>query len=384
MPKVGGKRKKTRTHVPEQELDSNIPRSLIIKRGKVGPYLKKLVSELRTVMYPYTAINLKEKKSNNMRDFLSLVDIYGYSHMMMLTNTDKHSYLHLAKMPRGPTITFKIDNYCLNTDIFNAEDVKHKKPLNKNFDHIPIIVMNNFNFEKIPFELETPIKTANMLFQSFFPPLNLNQIQISKCKRLVLLNLNLRRNNMINEEEGESEENSENNMSFNVNKNDNSTDINSTNVSVKNNKVGLNEKDEENDKNNDSDEGKESNVYVTPVFEFRHYDIEFKKHSVKKTISNLINNINLKKDLSSMKNIADYVLKHSGFTSASDNEEDLHCDVISGKENKKEDMSIKLTELGPRMNLSLFKIQEGFFKGNVIYHSIIKKSKKETIILLNF
>lgn len=62
---------------------------MIIKRGRVGPYVSKIIKELRTTMYPYTAINLKESQKNNMKDFLSLVDVYGLSHLMIFTNTEK-------------------------------------------------------------------------------------------------------------------------------------------------------------------------------------------------------------------------------------------------------------------------------------------------------
>ena len=41
------------------------------------------------------------------------------------------------------------------------------------------------------------------------------------------------------------------------------------------------------------------------------------------------------------------------------------------------DVSIKLHELGPRLKLELVKIQEGFCRGNVVFHSLIQKSKSE-------
>ena len=288
--------------------------AIIIKRGKVGKFVRKLVTEMRLVMYPYTFINLKESSKNNIKDFLSLVDIYGLSHMMMFTNTEKHSYLHFAKMPKGPTVTFIIDKYCLSSDIFSKTE-KDQKPLTKSFAHIPLLIMNGFNNSKIPEEFEAPLKIVSMMFQSFFPPINLGEVQMKKFKRVVLVNLNLN-----------------------------------------NNKV--------------------------PELEFRHYDIDIQKYSVKKTISNLINNLGKTKDLSNYNNISDYILKHTGYSSCSDNEEEGQCEIIDEKKNKNEKTQIKLKEIGPRLNLSIFKIQEGFFKGNVVYHSLIKKSKKEIYEIL--
>ena len=266
---------------------------------------------MRLVMYPYTAINLKEKSSNNIKDFLSLVDIYGLSHMMMFTNTEKHSYLRLAKMPKGPTITFKIKDYCLSSDIFK-ENEHNKRPLTKNFDHVPLIIMNGFNSVDVPAEYDTALKTTSLMFQSFFPPLNLTEIQMQKCKRVVLVNLNLTKDN-------------------------------------------------------------------EPELLFRHYDIEIEKYSSKKTISNLINSINVNGDFSKYNNIADYVLSKSGFTSQSENEDPNlgACEIINEKNSNQEKIKVKLREIGPRLNLELHKIEEGFLKGNVIFHSLIKKSKKE-------
>ena len=269
---------------------------------------------MRLVMYPYTFINLKESSKNNIKDFLSLVDIYGLSHMMMFTNTDKHSYLHFAKMPKGPTVTFVIDKYCLSSDIFSKTE-KDQKPLTKSFGHIPLLIMNGFHNAKISEEYEAPMKIVSMMFQSFFPPVNLGEVQMKKFKRVVLINLNLNNNNI-------------------------------------------------------------------PELEFRHYDIDMYKYSVKKTISNIINDLGKTKDLSKFNNISDYILKHSGYSSCSDNEEEGQCEIIDEKNKTNEKTQIKLKEIGPRLNLSIFKIQEGFFKGNVVFHSLIKKSKKEIYEIL--
>ncbi len=289
-------------------------------------------------MYPYTAVNLKESKVNSIRDYLSIVDVYGLSHMMMFTNTEKNSYLRLAKMPRGPTLTFKIEDYALAADLFDyftnkleSEDISEKskmkirpKPLTKSFNHVPLVIMNGFNSSQISEEYAEPVKIAGMLFQSFFPPINLNEIQLKKCKRVVLFNLTF-----------------------------------------------------------DQEDGK-----LIPVIEFRHYDIDIEKHSMKKTISNIINN--KKTNLSKFTSISDYVLRQSGYTSGSDNEDPnlgivdaiddeqmVKTEKPSDEPDKNEKVKIKLNEIGPKMNLKIHKIEEGFLKGNVIFHSYMNKSKKE-------
>ena len=112
-------------------------------------------------MYPYTAINLKETKKNKLRDFLSIVDLYGLSHMIAVTNTDKNSYLKLAKMPSGPTISFKIEKYCLSGDVMAITKVK--RPLTKSSFHVPLILLNNFNSPLVPTELQEPVKIVSTM-----------------------------------------------------------------------------------------------------------------------------------------------------------------------------------------------------------------------------
>lgn len=62
--------KKTKTHstgapegaiVPESQTE-NIPRSIVAKVGKISPLVKGLVQDLRRMMGPFTAMNLKERR----------------------------------------------------------------------------------------------------------------------------------------------------------------------------------------------------------------------------------------------------------------------------------------------------------------------------------
>ena len=99
MPKEGGRRvssswatwillqKKTRTHKPiDEDLEQDdLPKTFVIKRGKIGMYLKELLHDVRDLMYPYTASKLKESKRNTIKDFISAAGIFGVSHMLVLT-----------------------------------------------------------------------------------------------------------------------------------------------------------------------------------------------------------------------------------------------------------------------------------------------------------
>ena len=70
------RRKKHRTHVkPEASpgtTKNETPRSFVMKRGKLGELVKELTEDVRKVMEPLTARNLKESKQNKLKDFVQV------------------------------------------------------------------------------------------------------------------------------------------------------------------------------------------------------------------------------------------------------------------------------------------------------------------------
>jgi ribosome biogenesis protein SSF1/2 len=124
MPKTGNRRKKTRTHVEDTKLTEeleNAPKSFIVKRGRIGIHLKELIVNLRELMYPFTAIKLRESNKNSLKDFLGVAGQFGVSHMMLVTQTETANYLRLIKNPKGPTITLKVDEYSLSKDVLKYQ-----------------------------------------------------------------------------------------------------------------------------------------------------------------------------------------------------------------------------------------------------------------------
>jgi ribosome biogenesis protein SSF1/2 len=59
--------------------------AFVIKRGKVGVYLKELLKDTRNVLYPYTATKLAESKKNSIKDFVAAAGTFGVSHMLVYT-----------------------------------------------------------------------------------------------------------------------------------------------------------------------------------------------------------------------------------------------------------------------------------------------------------
>ena len=84
-------------------------------------------------MYPYTASNLKESSRNAMRDFIGAAGIFGVSHMQMFTQTETSNYMRIMKLPKGPTMTFKLDEYALARDVVKfTQDAKKQSKIFSN------------------------------------------------------------------------------------------------------------------------------------------------------------------------------------------------------------------------------------------------------------
>ena len=68
------KRKKKRTQKKQEELDASAPnagedapRAMVFKRGKVGISVTNLIANIRRMLQPNCAVNLKESKKNTLK-----------------------------------------------------------------------------------------------------------------------------------------------------------------------------------------------------------------------------------------------------------------------------------------------------------------------------
>ncbi|KAF2315015.1 hypothetical protein GH714_037563 [Hevea brasiliensis] len=79
-----------------------IPKSFVFSRGKLPGPLKQLQMDLRKLMLPYTALNLREKKRNNLRDFLNVSGPMGVTHFLILSKTETCTLSEGCKDPSRP------------------------------------------------------------------------------------------------------------------------------------------------------------------------------------------------------------------------------------------------------------------------------------------
>ncbi|CAN6439833.1 unnamed protein product [Victoria cruziana] len=157
-----------------------IPKSFVFSRGKLPHSLKQLELDLRKLMSPHTALKLKEKKRNNLRDFLNVAGPLGVTHFLILSKTETAPYLRVARTPQGPTLSFKVHEYSLASDV--AQSQARPRCPQELFKNPPLIVLSGFGTG------DQHLKLVTIMFQNIFPSIDINTVKLSSCQRIVLLN----------------------------------------------------------------------------------------------------------------------------------------------------------------------------------------------------
>ncbi|PWA02928.1 hypothetical protein BB558_000924 [Smittium angustum] len=308
------KRTKKRTHkVIENE---KIPKSFVVRFGKVGSTVSELVRDIRRVMEPHTASKLRERKTNKLRDYLMVAGQYGVTQFVLFSQSAMGTNMKIATLPRGPTLTFRVKQYALSKDCRAL--LKNPKSLGSEFKTSPLLILNNFGANE---ERGVQFKLMTTVFQNMFPSIDPSTMHLADARRVVLLNYNEETENI----------------------------------------------------------------------EFRHYLITVNAVGVTKGIKKLLNQEYTKNDksgskkkaeLKSFEDIGEYVLNED-YASDSEIEDNGESSVVLpqnyiGRGNRKsEQRSVKLVEIGPRMELELVKVEDGMCEGDVMYHKYIHKTEKE-------
>lgn len=100
--------------------------------------MSQLVKDVRSMMEPGTASRLKERRSNRLKDYLTMAGPLGVSHLMLFSRSESgNTNMRLALTPRGPTLHFHVEKYSLCKDIRKA--LKHPKGGGKEFLSPPLV-----------------------------------------------------------------------------------------------------------------------------------------------------------------------------------------------------------------------------------------------------
>ncbi|XP_044761028.1 protein Peter pan [Coccinella septempunctata] len=294
--------RKNQNRLGEPEELVQAPHSFVINKGVTDGNVAELTKDFRKVMEPYTASHLKTRKKNTIKDFVSIAGPLHVSHISVFSRSDLGLYLKIARLPRGPTLTFKVCNYSLAKDVISS--LKKQYVVEEAFKHSPLVVLNSFSGEGMQ------MKLMASMFQNMFPTLNLTSVDLNDVRRCVLLNYNA----------------------------------------------------------------------SSKEIDFRHYGIKIAPVNISKGVKKVVQG--KVPNLAKCSDMAEFLTK-AGMLSESEAEEDPNSHVILGQKiisrgNLESGKSaIKLSELGPRLTLKLFKIEDGLMDGEVLYHDFIEKTEEE-------
>ncbi|KAI9919314.1 hypothetical protein PsorP6_017440 [Peronosclerospora sorghi] len=146
--------------------------------GKVPGVVSQLVQDLRRVMAPYTADKLREKRKNTLKDFVHVGAPLGVTHFLFFTTTETSSNLKIARVPRGPTLSFQATKYSLMSQMHFV--VRRPVDTSLALKSKPLVVLNNFTR---PTE---NVKMMKVTFENMFPAIDVQKVALEECRRLVL------------------------------------------------------------------------------------------------------------------------------------------------------------------------------------------------------
>ncbi|KAL7719671.1 Brix domain-containing protein [Entamoeba marina] len=167
------KKREKSVKLQNEEIEyKRIPKSFVIHRGRVGKIGKELVKDSRYFMLPHTATHLQERSSNTINE-LKMAGMEMYvSHFLIYTSAASGLHLRIGKLPRGPTCLLK-------KDIQKASGVMYPNT-SVELRHPPLLILSGFN------KGGEQLKTARMVLQQMFPPIQASVVKLDTYKRALL------------------------------------------------------------------------------------------------------------------------------------------------------------------------------------------------------
>lgn len=169
---------------------SKVPKTFVVKSGTVGNSVAALTKDVRRVLEPNTASRLRERKANRLRDYVSMSGPLGVTHLVVFSQPSASSVtlpksasaekddvegtaadraekslidgtttlnLRLIRLPRGPTLSFKVLRYSLAQDVLRA--ARRPRAVGREFAEGPLV--SAANLQGAAFSWLTPTLIAH-------------------------------------------------------------------------------------------------------------------------------------------------------------------------------------------------------------------------------
>ncbi|XP_075715072.1 suppressor of SWI4 1 homolog [Rhinoderma darwinii] len=171
----------TAVHNAEEDYAS-VPHSFVFHRGQIGKNVQQLINDVRKTMEPFTASSLKARKNNSLKDFVAVAGPLGVTHFLIFSKTETNVNFKFVRLPRGPTLHFKVTQYSLMKDVVSS--LKKHRMHEQQFVFPPLLVLNNFGTQGMH------VKVMATMFQNMFPSINVHKVNLNTIRRCILINYN--------------------------------------------------------------------------------------------------------------------------------------------------------------------------------------------------
>jgi len=108
---------------------------------------------------------------------VSVAGVLHVSHLCIFSSTELGTYMKVARLPHGPTLTFQVHNYSLTRDVVSA--MKKQFVFEKLYQNAPLIVLNSFSGEGLH------MKLMASMFQNMFPTINITKVRNMNLRKIV-------------------------------------------------------------------------------------------------------------------------------------------------------------------------------------------------------
>lgn len=216
----------------EEKRYTKIPHTMIFSRPGVGSLVKQLSLDVREIFEPFTASRLRVTRQNVLKDFITIAGPLNVTHLLYFTHPNdekreqkrarrlarastKHLkdenhtteqnttvtqgvtnessssyggvYLHMIRVPHGPSLTFRVAEYSLKRDI---QTLVRRVFDSRQYSSPPLLVMTGFGMGGTSANTSAPLPHLRLvvdMFQNLLPPLNVPKLKLSTVKRVLLV-----------------------------------------------------------------------------------------------------------------------------------------------------------------------------------------------------
>ncbi|KAK8394734.1 hypothetical protein O3P69_005903 [Scylla paramamosain] len=178
--KLGRLTRKNRREAKTRTVTEQHPQCFVITRGNAGPTLSKLMQDFRNVMEPNTASRLRNTKRNSLKDFVAIAATLHVTHLVIFTQTKLGMYLKLCRLPHGPSLIFRINNFAQCKDVLSTIKKQHTNP---GMYLMGPCLMTNLQPEEGDLQLQLVAK----MFLDMFPTITPHEAKTKSIQRCCLI-----------------------------------------------------------------------------------------------------------------------------------------------------------------------------------------------------